>query len=359
MRRMRRPLPHAIRLLALGLACAAPLLLLEVGLRLFASANSEWNMRLGANKVYDPKAGFRNKPNYEFPTGVSTNEHGYLAPEGIKHESPSDALRLVYLGDSITFTPAGRNFPRLVEQKLEQRARLEVQTLNAAVQGYASDNARALFDSEIASYDGEFFFVYLGWNDIGQYGPEGLPYKLRRVGYRTSTLQRWISDIYSLRLVYVLEDFLQHLQPAVNEPLRGETAELYERYYPEHFERNLRHILRKGWGIYEHVYVVNLATITSEDPTPQEMRRAHFPTGMGKNFRKLHRLVRTYNEAVAAAAEATGTQVIDLYAAFEPASRKRYFRDSCHFTPEGTEIVAEIVAGRVQHALAEERRGLR
>lgn len=318
----------------------------EVGLRLLTDRDSMWNVRLGAHKQFDPVTFFRNKPNYDFGNGVVTNEYGYQAPRDLARANPPDALRLIYLGDSNTVTPLKENYPYQVERILEPALGVDVQTLNTAVPGFASENAWKLFRHEVSEFRGDYLFVYLGWNDLGQFGPEGLPYKLHRTGYELSPLQRALTRVYTLRFLYAFQRVWRRGQPAVAEPMGPEDRALYERYRPDHFYDNLRSILRLGQQVYPHVYVMTLATITNEDPTPSELARAHFPTGMDKNMRKLHHLVQTYNQAVREVAAELDVPIIDLYAMFDSHEAREVFKDSCHMTPAG--------AGRIARALADE-----
>ncbi len=282
------------RLLTVGvvvLGAVALVALAETAAWMLTSSNdSKWNVRLGANRRFDPLTQFRNTADYVLPDGTVTNEQGFLAPRNLTLEKPPGVLRLIYLGDSVTFLPAAGNYPAQVEALLEARG-VRVQTVNTAVPGFASHNARALFESEVSQYEADALVVYLGWNDLGQYGPEGLPYKRLEKGYELSPLQQLIARTYSLRLLYQLQRMRRHAEPAGNDELSPTEQQLYAGYSPDHYRDNLRAIVRLGKSRYPHVYLATLATITSDDPTPEELARAHFPVGMSKNMRKLDRLV--------------------------------------------------------------------
>jgi lysophospholipase L1-like esterase len=331
--------------LALVLVFAA----VELGLRVLTDQDSRWNIRLGAGKQFDPVTQFRNKPGIDFGKGATTNEHGYLAPRNLRFETPQDELRLLYLGDSATFSPVYFNYPRQVEWILEAEG-VPVQTINVAVPGFASWNARALFENEVSRYDADFCFVYLGWNDLGQHGPEGLPYKLREAGYEISAAQRFLSSFYFPRLVYAVVRHLRRYQTTVNTPLSEQDRALYEGYYPGHFEDNLRAILSLAKTRYPRVYVMTLATITNDDPTEWELRTVHFPTGMDKNMRKLDMLVGKYNQVVEKLAREQGIPLIDFHAAFDGREERRGFVDAAHVTRDGAERMARTVVAAIREA---------
>ncbi|MDJ0868584.1 MAG: GDSL-type esterase/lipase family protein [Myxococcota bacterium] len=328
-------------------ALVAGLAAVEVGLRAFTSRDSQWNVRLGANKRFDRVTHFRVKSHYDYGRGVVTNEYGYLAPPGISFEKPTDALRLLYLGDSASYQPVNQNYPMHVEALLEKEG-IAVETLNTAVPGFASENALALFQTEVSNFEADYCFVYLGWNDLGQYGPEGLPYKKARAGYPVSTSQRVLAQLYTPRLLFALVRYVRRFSPAVNEPLTPEESELYESYYPQHFEDNLRQIVALAVERYPRVYLMNLATITNDDPTEDELRRAHFPVGMSKNMRKLDLLVQEYSEVVEAVARSEGVPVIDLHGAFDNREARLGFTDSAHMNADGTRRLAGLLVDVIQ-----------
>jgi lysophospholipase L1-like esterase len=328
-------------LLALALLLAG-----EIGVRVLLDADSTWNMRLGGLRRFDEHTRFRLKSDYEIAPGVRTNEHGYLAPRGLAFEKPRERLRLVYLGDSASVQPPQATYPAQVERLLAARG-VRVETLNAAVPGFDSGQARVLFEREIQRYEADHLFVYLGWNDIGKYGPEGLPYKRLDQGYEVSTAQRIFSEIYLARFLYSVQDFRRRRQPTVDAPLSAEEARLYGSYHPAHFEENLRAILALGKQRYPRVAVMNLATITSDAPTEWEMRTAHFPVGMSRNVRKLHALVATYNRVVDAVAREQGVERIDLFRAFDSPEARRTFTDSAHMNADGTLRMAQLTAAVV------------
>jgi lysophospholipase L1-like esterase len=342
--------------LMLALASAAMILiLLEVGLRVVAGSDSRWNLRLGDHKRPDAVATFRNKENYTFPSGLKTNERGFLAPDGIGTERPEDRIRLLYLGDSVVFFPTTGNFPSKVEEILEEKWQVPVETVNTAVPGYASHNARALFEAEVSDFDADVLIVNLGWNDLGQFGPEGLPYKRAARGYDVGPVGRVLANSFSIRLVYQLQRMVRRTLPVVSEPISPEKLELYDAYYPEHYEENLRAILERARERYDHVFINSLATITSENPTEWEMQTAHFPVGMRKNVQLLHKLVMIYNDVIFKVAGEEGVPVIDLYRTFDDPEARSHMTDSCHVDEAGAEIMARSVAEAIEPAVMEAR----
>lgn len=331
---------HAVAVL---IALVGSVAAAEVGLRIFTSHNSNWSIRLGAGKIFDPVTRFRNRPHYAFRPGIATNERGYLAPSHLLPEKPKDRFRFIFIGDSVTFLPVGDSYPVHLANIARSETGYDVESVNTAVPGFASENARAMLESELVEFDADVLFIYLGWNDLGQYGPEGLPYKRRHAGYELNALERFVSQSYTIRLVYALQRFVDRLRPAVDEPLTPEEELLYDSYYPSHFEDNLRAMLTLAKNRYPGVVVMNLATITSSEPTQEELAKAHFPVGMGRNMRKLDRLVARYNEVVGKVAREEEVVLVDLKRAFDSREARSELTDSCHVTPTGARRIAKSV----------------
>lgn len=340
------PRARRSRLRWIGVLLVGALLASEIGLRLLTDSDSKWNIRLGTALAFDPVCHFRLKPNHRLGEGVYTNEKGFLAPPGLTPEKPNDRLRVIYVGDSVTALPVPGFYPTQVESLLAARG-VRVETLNAAVPGHSTENARALFETEVSHYDADWLFVALGWNDLGQYGPEGLPYKRLRAGYTLNPVQALLTHVYTLRFAYAASDFLRRWQPSVDRPLSPAEEALYDGYYPQHYEDNLRAILTLAKQRYPHVVVMNLATLTNDSPTPSELARAHYPTGMDRNMRKLDRLVRQYNGVVAAVAAEQHVPMLDLYGLFDTHEARASFTDSCHLDRAGAARIAALVADQI------------
>jgi lysophospholipase L1-like esterase len=317
---------------------------LEITLRVLTSKSSKWQLRLGDTVEFDPHVHFRHKRNFDMGQGISTNEYGYLAPAHIQKELPEDRIRIIYLGDSNTVTPRFGNYPVFVEKMVSEVLGMPVETVNAAVPGYSSLNARKLFESELSEFDAHHFVIYLGWNDLGQYGPEGLPYKLHEQGYKTSVLQKILSNIYSIRLIFALQNLLTQKSSTENTPLKGEELITYSEYDPSHFHENMEEIVKLAKSRYPQVHVLNLATLTSNEPTDEEMKKMHFPVGMGKNVSKLHYLVEKYSKVVNEVAKKYGLEVIDLFSVFNTPENRKTFTDSCHMNEDGAKIIAGVVS---------------
>ncbi len=271
-----------------------------------------------------------------------------MAREGLRRKKTPGTLRLIYLGDSNTAAPFRGNYPQQVQQMLEASG-LRAETINTAVPGYTSENARVLLESELSHFDADYLFIYLGWNDLFHFGPESLLMpRMVRANYRLNPFQRALTYVYSLRLLFAAQFLLSKYEATVDAPLDETEHALYDNYRPHHFYDNLRAILQFAKKLYPHVYLMTMSTITNDSPTPEEMRKAHFPKGMSKNLRKLGVLVAAYNQAIRTVAREENVPILDFFELFDSHEMRALMVDSCHFRPEGAIYAARLVADEIE-----------
>ena len=166
-------------------------------------------------------------------------------------------------------------------------------------------------------------------------------------------MQRLLSNVYSIRFLYAAQRVLAHRAPAVSQPRSAADQAVYDHYRPTQFYDNLRAILTLAKTRYPRVYIMNLDTLTNDDPTDWELRTAHFPVGMDKNMHKLHVLVGAYNRVIQQLAAEEGVPMIDLYSLFDSPEARRNLTDSCHVTRDGATVIARALVDAIRTREAE------
>ena len=148
------------------LTLAVPLTLAEVTLKPFAGPE--------ATTIFmrDEALGWRLRPNARGTWGgvpVAINGKGLRGPE-IDYARTRDALRILYLGDSVTFgfmlADYAASFPYQVETLLEAELAREVETINAGVGGYSPWQAVNYFAGEGLRYQPDLIVVGFVLNDV-------------------------------------------------------------------------------------------------------------------------------------------------------------------------------------------------
>ena len=154
-------------LLLAALSIAVPLLVAELALQPFAAveprtrlfqkdAELGWTMVPGTSDLWSGVT-------------ISVNSKGLRGPE-IDYARAGDALRILYLGDSVTFGYSieahSDTYPYLVEDLLERQLGRRVETVNAAVSGYSPWQQRLFLEREGLRYEPDLVVVGFVLNDV-------------------------------------------------------------------------------------------------------------------------------------------------------------------------------------------------
>ncbi len=160
------------------LSASVPLYCLELALRPFASlsvakttvfvrdAELGWRMRPGTVGILDG-------------VPVRINNKGLRGPE-VAYEKPPNVTRVLFLGDSVTAGFALRKdedaYPYVATRRLAEAAGREIQTINAAVNGYSTWQQAIYLWKEGFKYNPDLVVVAFNPNDVTD------KYELKRFG---------------------------------------------------------------------------------------------------------------------------------------------------------------------------------
>jgi lysophospholipase L1-like esterase len=185
---------------------------------------------------------------------------------------------------------------------------------------------------------------------MGQYNPDGLVYKLDETGYlkEPGVVDKLILNVYLLRSIYVIRGYWERRQQFNTDPLTADELKPYEEFYPTHFEQNLKTIIELAKAKNRVIYMLNYGGLVVENPTDEEKAKMHFPRGMGRRLAKYRSLMKLYESALTKVSGQTGVPIIDVKEWFADPEHRRVFTDSAHFTEEGSDMFAEIVADAVK-----------
>ncbi len=122
--------------------------------------------------VRDSELGWKLRANAEDLWGkrkVKINGKGLRGPE-LDYEKPSNIVRILYLGDSVTFgyllDSHEQTFPYLTETILETRTGKEIETINAGVGGYSPWQEYIYLSKEGIKYKPDLVIVSFVLNDV-------------------------------------------------------------------------------------------------------------------------------------------------------------------------------------------------
>jgi lysophospholipase L1-like esterase len=312
--------------------------LLEVTLRVVGLGHPYYSAPELYQPGRDPRLLFEPRANFDgFSEGswVRTNSLG-LRERELPQEKPPATRRVVFLGDSVTFG-AGvldeQAFPRLLEADLRRDG--PVETVNAAVVGYNTEQELARFETAGLRYQPDVVVLTFVVNDLldsfsifdHQYDPTGLLAGPKIWLRRNSHLYRFVQNTYwriSLELRRTQTERAEAPRPRarVEERLSQVTA------------------IADLAGANGAAFLLVLYPDNLNDPVSAG------PSGARTTVR----------EELLALADRSGYPVVDLTSALgdvrDPRAREFRLREDPHPSPAGHRAIAEALAGPLRSAVA-------
>ena len=231
-----------------------------------------------------------------------------------------------------------------------------IEVVVGAVGGYSSNDALDWYDDFLHKLNPDVAIVHLGWNDMGQFHPFGLRYKNENLAYQGRTvLGTMMENLYFLRIPYVAIGRWERSRPVDTSPLTTEESRVLDEFAPRHFETNLETLVRKLKDRGSVVYLVVCAGLITYPPTPDELRRMHFPRGMKKKLAIYKSVYVKYTESLERVAGITRTPLIDLRELIRGAEERRIFTDTVHIDTEGAERFGNYMADAIRPGVREIR----
>ena len=331
------------------LAIFLPIALLELSLRPFASFPDPKTTIY----VKDPELGWRLKPNSEDVWSgqkVQINSKGLRGPE-LEYAKPAHVLRVLYLGDSVTFgdeLPSyEQSFPYLTKAILERRLTHSVETINSGVSGYTPWQEDIYLKREGIKFSPDLVVVGFVLNDVTE------KFELTRFGGSGEGWQ--ISHTYSSYF-----------------------EQLADRSSIAYFARRLGAKLRFGRDVREGAKKKETLDVRSlvDNPDRADVRRAWEITleeldGIS-DFCRERRIpailvafpfrfqfdevntTATPQKILNQYAEKKGIPMLDLLPILAERMKQEglrpedYFFDSNHFTVHGNQVVAEFIGDFIE-----------
>lgn len=316
----------AWKLLLLAGAIVVALGLAEVALRVIGYEYQPLQIAAGKNAdarvyhifdddnfVYDPLLIWRPKPGY----GVF-NSLGFRGPEVGKR---NDKVRIATIGDSNTLGWAGSdgaNWPADLERLLVS-AGVEAEVINAGVWGYSSHQGVPR-TREALELEPEIVLISFGSNDAHRVERSDAEFSGRSLGSRRLELA-----LKRLRTAQLVSAVLDRLDPGGDGPRQRVDRESYRR----NLETMIDEVRAAG---AEPVLLTRPFTGPVTDPTGWKS------------------LGPEYNLDTVRVAEERQVLLVDVYSFFKELDH--LFADESHFTDEGHQLAAGILAKHLRPLLA-------
>lgn len=336
---MTRP-SRSSRLLLVALGLLAGVFAGEAFFRIVPFERVKYEVRyghFGGNEVsrfleYDPVLTFRNRRGASFPdAGVTINALGLRGPE-VAVAKPAGVRRVLCLGDSCTFG-AGRPYPDMLQQILDERAPGTFQVLNGGVIGYTSLHGLEWLERDLAPLAPDVVTLYFGWNDMWREKDSavGQWFKSRVAGEPPPRLRSYLWEALSRGLVFVRNAFgVSSLQVPP-----GQYRAVLERFA----------VLGRVRG-FVPVYVTAPAGFDG-DRTPQWLIDGGF-VARGDSAPALH---ARYNQLAVEVSRAQNLPLVDVAGDFDHSGGRALFgdpdHDPIHPNQEGYRRIADDLATEI------------
>jgi lysophospholipase L1-like esterase len=326
------------------LAVLLPLADLELGLRPFVEPGGKQTDLF----VSDPELGWRLRPGANALWGnvpVEVNAHGLRGPL-VPHERRQASLRILYLGDSVTFgyklPDYAQSFPYQAEPLLEEHFGVDVETVNAGVGGYSPWQELAYLRKEGVRYSPDLVVVGFVLNDVTEkmdlrsFGGRGIGAQLNASYYSAlDRLAHRSALVHSGRALYARLRFGPDLRAGA---VRHETLNVRDLIHDFASPR-----IQAAWRI----------TLENLDGIFELCRRHEIPVALVAfpylaQFTSAAKLDRPQRK-LAEHARRRGVPMLDLLRPMAEISWEtrrspaRFFFDANHLTPLGSQVVARLL----------------
>ena len=293
------------------------------------------------------------KKNYK-AGGMSINSYGILGPE-FKLEPNPKGIRILSIGNSVTFLPPKRNYSRVLEEKLSAYfPNNDVEVIVGAVPGYSSYETLNWYNEFLHELRPDIAIIYIGWNDIGQYHPFGLRYKNEGLSYqKRSLIGSLMENLYILRIPYFLIGRIERSKPVDTSPLTSEEKGILDDFLPTHYTTNLKTLIQKLKEQGSTVYLLTLAGLITYPQTDEELARMHFARGMKRKLEIYKAVYKKYEEALEEVSISTETPIIDLRELIRSASQRDILTDTMHINVKGAELYGNYIAETIKTKVGE------
>lgn len=334
-------------LLLLSIVTVCLLLLVEGGLRMYQSTvrnRSIDDMRF--HPIYRDYFfyGINFKPgsggSWQAVPEMQINSLGFRGPE-VSIEKPPGRYRILTIGAS---TSHSGEYPRRLERILRERTERELEIINAAVPSWNTTQSLIQYLTRGQYLEPDLVIVYHAINDSFMLDKQWLE-EMREVDYRKyggflaqhSVLYNFLANRFA-RLRLKLEE--RGLIPITS----IELPDLNLPYGEEIFRTNLETIIASAKARGADVMLVTMA-LDYHDGLSQE--EAATRAGFAYQFHDFYvKRVQRLNQTIREVGIAKGIKVVDA-AQSNIAGVDENFSDICHFSDEGAERFAELLADEV------------
>lgn len=273
--------------------------------------------------------------------GIIVNEDGFRGPE---IRSNHDLLRILMLGDSVTFGLSNTTYPNAVRRRFVEK-RIDAEIINGGVEGYSTRNIWIEMDRYLALRP-DIVTIFVGWNDIfSEYQSSDAWYMqlatVRIISRLEPVLRNWISTPDQV----VEKLYAKRENTISDDPKINGIAEIQLPYIDRLLE-----IANRFRNAGAKVYLMTLPGLfnSGETPTDKALKIGYLPSSIENPF-VFAALTEHANQLLRDGASKEGIEILDTAELVSKhlVPRDDYYLDSVHFTPAGLRHFGEIIADQL------------
>ncbi len=293
---------------------------------------------------------------------VFVSSNGYRGP-AFEVRKPPQVTRIIVLGGSAVFdhgvsdhaSAETGSWPHLLGQRLTEEGLKNVEVINAGIPGHSTSDSLGRLYAQLWMYDPDLVLIYHGWNDIKfwkaleitperplishvkPYDPTSNPFTSYQ-GFWDKLLSN--SQLYlKVRNKYYMLRTNVGLEGAVDGTV--ERATDYDDYGARQFHLNMELIVTASRIIGATPVMVTQATLVTPNNSSADRVRINY------EYQNLEHdaIVRAYQstyDIIRDIGSRTDTMVIDAASLLN--GRSELFNDHVHLRPEGSKVLAAVVA---------------
>lgn len=269
---------------------------------------------------------------------VYINRDGFRGPELNPNHS---SLRILMLGDSVTFGGKLLTYPQVVQKALAARGK-DIEVINAGVEGYSTRNLLL----ELQRYREtapDIVTIFIGWNDIFSWQTLANNYELyfrsiwlARIAWRAANQLTTGADGTAQSMLRRELQF--SFEPADTESLNHAMAS---------FRKKLSALVSELKSSTVSVVLFTLPGLFEKglEPSAKALKIGHLPD-YTTNTNVLASMTHQFNEQIRQLARDHEIEMIDLeqWGAENLNPREMFFEDSVHLNRSGLRRLGEFIA---------------
>ncbi len=289
------------------------------------------------------------RPGYPFdkesPVTLRINSYGM---RGAEIDREKTRLRILALGDSVTFGIRAVSYPQIVETTLADFGH-SVEVVNAGVEGYGTRNLAYEMDRYVELRP-DVVTIFIGWNGLFSsllWEAEFDTYY--RTVWLLRNVQRFAHRLFAGEKIYA-QDMLQR---SLN-PVKGSPDVTHAANYIPPFLDEIVEIIKRFKTEGARVYLISLPGLFVDGKALSRaaLAKGHLPPFTDNPY-VLAKMTARYNASLRELAQIYQTGLIDLaqWGKSNLVPRDEYFTDSVHLTGEGLRKIGHRIAKEIMSDL--------